>query len=158
MSDREPQRHSSQKTPGAPASPPRRTTGKGGAGGRDTEKQWQAMEKEGGLLTVSDLARQMGFGGGANAMARQLTGKGRILAVQRGGHFLYPGFQFDRGAGRVIPTVKDVIRMGRYAGWPDEQIALWFYTPHRQLSGKRPVDVRDNEEQLINLAEADIGK
>ena len=116
------------------------------------------MEREGGLFTVADLAMQLGFGGGSNSMARQLTGKGRVLAVQRNGHFLYPGFQFDAAGARVIPAVKDVIRMGRYAGWPDEQIALWFYTPNRKLSGKRPVDVRDNEEQLMNLAEADIEK
>ena len=115
------------------------------------------MEREGGLFTVAEIAQRLGFGGGPNAMARQLTGKGRILAVQRGEHFLYPGFQFDPG-GRVIPAVKDVIRMGRYAGWPDEQIALWFYTPNRQLSGKRPVDVRDNEEQLLNVAEENISK
>ena len=115
------------------------------------------MEREGGLYTVTQIAQQLGFGGGPNAMARQLTGKGRILAVHRGGHFLYPGFQFDWAGGRVLPTVKDVVRMGRYAGWPDEQIALWFYTPNRRLSNKRPVDVRDNEEQLMSLAEEDIG-
>ena len=116
------------------------------------------MEHEDGLFSISEIAQQLGFGGGANSMARQLTGKGRILAVQRHGHFLYPGFQFDAAGARVIPAVKDVIRMGRYAGWPDEQIAMWFYTPNRRLSGKRPVDVRQDEEQLLGLAEENIGR
>ena len=158
MSDRQPQRHSSEKAPNGPTPVPKRGAGKGTAAARDAEKQWQAMEREGGLFTVAEMAQRLGFGGGPNAMARQLTGKGRVLAVQRNGHFLYPGFQFDSAGPRVIPAVKDVIRMGRYAGWPDEQIALWFYTPNRQLSGKRPVDVRENEEQLLSVAEENISK
>lgn len=156
MSDRQPQRHSSAKAPAGPGQAAKRGTGKGPAAARDTEKRWQVMEREGGLYTVAEMAQRLGFGGGPNAMARQLTGKGRVLAVQRGGHFLYPGFQFDPAGPRVIPAVKDVIRMGRYAGWPDEQIALWFYTPNPQLSGKRPVDVRDNEEKLLGVAEENI--
>ncbi|MDK1328114.1 hypothetical protein [Arthrobacter sp. zg-Y1143] len=158
MSDRQPQRHSSEKAPAGSAPAAKRGAEKAPAADRDAEKQWQVMERDGGLFTISQIAQRLGFGGGQNAMARQLTGKGRILAVQRGGHFLYPGFQFEPAGGRVIPAVKDVIRMGRYAGWPDEQIALWFYTPNRQLSGKRPVDVRENEEQLLRVAEENISK
>lgn len=157
MSDRQPQRHSSSKPPAGPAPAAKGGAGKGTAADRDAEKQWQAMERDDGLFTITQIAQRLGFGGGPNSMARQLTGKGRILAVQRGGHFLYPGFQFDPAGGRVIPAVKDVIRMGRYAGWSDEQIALWFYTPNRQLSGKRPVDVRDNEEKLLGAAEDNMG-
>ncbi|MCQ1987380.1 hypothetical protein [Arthrobacter sp. zg-Y844] len=122
------------------------------------EAQWQSMEREDGLYTVAQIAQQLGFGGGPNSMARQLTGKGRILVVKRGEQFLYPGFQFDWNAERVLPTVKDVVRMGRQAGWPDERIALWFYTSHRRLSDKRPVDVRANEEELITLAGEEFGQ
>ena len=158
MNDRQPQRHSSEKAVPGTAPAAKRGAGKNPAADREAEKQWQVMEREGGLFTVAEIAQRLGFGGGPNAMARQLTGKGRVLAVKRGEHFLYPGFQFDSASARVIPAVKDVIRMGRYAGWPDEQIALWFFTPNRQLSGKRPVDVRTNEDQLLSVAEENIAK
>lgn len=113
------------------------------------------MEKD-GLYTITEAARRLGFGYGPNARAGRLTGKGKVLAVKRGQHFLYPGFQFDEPGGRMRPAVKDVIRLGRWAGWTDEQLALWFYAPNRALRGKRPVDVRDDEEQLISTAEKDM--
>lgn len=114
------------------------------------------MEREDGLYTILEAARRLGFGYGPNLRASQLTGKGRILAVRRGDAFLYPGFQFDEPGGRMVPPVKDVIRLGRWMGWTDEQIALWFYTPNSSLRGKRPVDVRADEEKLISAAEKDI--
>ncbi|MCQ1950643.1 hypothetical protein NNX28_11995 [Arthrobacter sp. zg-Y859] len=160
MSDRETQRHSSipprQAPASAPTPGPSRSPGTADTAGPET--QWQAMEREDGLYTVAQIAQQLGFGGGPNSMARQLTGKGRILVVKRGEQFLYPGFQFDWGSERVLPTVKDVVRMGRQAGWADERIALWFYTSNRCLSHKRPVDVRANEEELIALAGEEFGQ
>lgn len=115
------------------------------------------MEQEHGLYSISEAAQRLGFGAGPNLRAGQLTGRGRVLAVQRGGTFLYPGFQFDEPAGRTVPAVKDVVRRGRWAGWKDEQIALWFYSPNTSLQGRRPVDVRDDEEKLITTAEKDMG-
>lgn len=148
MSDRDThQRHSSQPTGAIPSIP----------SGKNAEALWRAMRQEHGLYTISEAAERLGFGYGPNLRAGRLTGKGRVLAVQRGGTFLYPGFQFDEPGGRTIPAVKDVIRMGRWAGWKDEQVALWFYSPNPSLQGKRPVDVRDDEESLISTAEKDMG-
>ncbi|MET4061951.1 hypothetical protein ABIB35_003529 [Arthrobacter sp. UYP6] len=148
MSDRDThQRHSSHPT-GAIRSIPT---------GKNAEALWRAMQREHGLYTISEAAARLGFGYGPNLRAGRLTGKGRVLAVQRNGTFLYPGFQFDEPGGRTVPAVKDVVRMGRWAGWKDEQVALWFYTPNRSLQGKRPVDVRDDEEKLISTAEKDMG-
>ncbi|MCC3301996.1 hypothetical protein [Arthrobacter sp. zg-Y895] len=158
MSDRETQRHSSLPPRQAPGSSPNLGSSRspGTAETAGPEAQWQSMEREDGLYTVAQIAQQLGFGGGPNSMARQLTGKGRILVVKRGEQFLYPGFQFDWNSERVLPTVKDVVRMGRQAGWPDERIALWFYTSNGGL--KRPVDVRSNEEELITLAGEEFGQ
>lgn len=114
------------------------------------------MEKD-GLYTITEAALRLGFGYGPNARASRLTGKGKVLAVKRGDKFLYPAFQFDEPGGRLLPAVKDVIRLGRSAGWTDEQVALWFYATNRSLRGKRPVEVRDDEEQLIGTAQKDMG-
>ncbi|MCC3270754.1 hypothetical protein MUG94_02290 [Arthrobacter gengyunqii] len=147
MSDRDThQRHSSHPT-GAIRSIP---------SGKNADALWRAMEREHGLYTITEAAQRLGFGYGPNLRAGRLTGKARVLAVHRGNTFLYPGFQFDEPGGRTIPTVKDVVRRGRWAGWTDEQVALWFYSPNRSLQGKRPVDVRDDEEKLISTAEKDM--
>lgn len=148
MTDREThQRHTSQPTDAVPPVP----------SGKQATALWSAMEQEDGLYTILEAARRLGFGSGPNLRASRLTGEGRVLAVKRGDTFLYPGFQFDVPGGRMIPAVKDVIRLGRWMGWTDEQVALWFYTPNRSLRGRRPVDVRDDEEKLISTAEKDIG-
>lgn len=147
MTDREThQRHSSHPT-GALRSLPT---------GKKADALWSAMQQEHGLYPILEAAQRLGFGYGPNLRASRLTGKGKVLAVRRGQAFLYPGFQFDEPGGRVIPAVKDVIRLGRWMNWPDEQIALWFYSPNRSLQGKRPVDVRDDEEKLIAAAETDM--
>lgn len=147
MSDRDTDRrqssHPAGTVPGIPS-------------GEKAEALWRAMQQEHGLYTISEAAQRLGFGSGPNLRARLLTGKGRVLAVQRGGTFLYPGFQFDEPGGRTIPAVKDVVRRGRWTGWKDEQIALWFYSSNPALHGKRPVDVRDDEEKLITTAEKDM--
>ena len=147
MSDREThQRHTSQSTGSGPAGP----------SFKDAEALWRTMAQEHGLYTITEAAHRLGFGHGHNLRATRLTGKGRVLAVRRGDTFRYPGFQFDEPSGRALPAVKDVVRRGRWAGWTDEQVALWFYAPNRLLQGKRPVDVRGDEEKLISTAEADI--
>lgn len=148
MTDREThQRHSSRPAGPVPAVP----------SGKRADAVWSAMEREHGLYTILEAAQRLGFGYGPNLRASRLTGKGRVLAVRRGQAFLYPGFQFDQPGGRMLPAVKDVIRLGRMMGWTDEQVALWFYTPNSVLQGKRPVDVRDDEAKLISTAEKDIG-
>lgn len=147
MTDREThQRHSSHPTGVLRTIP----------SGKKADALWSSMEREDGLYTILEAAQRLGFGYGPNLRASRLTGKGRVLAVKRGAQFLYPGFQFDVPGGRMIPPVKDVIRLGRWMGWTDEQIALWFYTPNSALQGKRPVDVRADEEKLISTAEKDI--
>ena len=127
-----------------------------GAPGPGSEEQWRSMEREFGLFTISEVAQRLGFGYGPNARAQRLAGKAPALAVRRGNGFRYPGFQFDEPGGRMIPVVKDIVRAARSAGWTDEQTTLWFCAPNRQLHGKRPVDLLDNEEQLISAADADI--
>ena len=147
MTDREThQRHSSQPTGAIRRIP----------SGKKADALFSAMEREDGLYTILEAAQRLGFGYGPNLRASRLTGKGRVLAVKRGDAFLYPGFQFDVPGGRMVPAVKDVIRLGRWMGWTDEQVALWFYTPNNLLQGKRPVDVRTDEEKLISAAEKDI--
>jgi len=138
-----------------PAAGPRGGRGSKGAAAADP---WDPVRREFGLYTVSELAERLDFGGQENLRARHLTGKARVLAVADNGSILYPGFQFDETRTRMVPAVKDVIRLGRLAGWRDEELIQWFCRPNPLLSGKRPVDVLQDEEHLLPAAEKDLSR
>ncbi|MFZ3417064.1 hypothetical protein [Arthrobacter sp. 3Tela_A] len=107
------------------------------------------------MYTISELADQLDFGGQDNLRAGHLTGKARVLAVADNGTFLYPGFQTRT---RMVPAVKDIIRLGRLGGWRDEELLQWFCRPNPLLSGKRPVDVLQDEELILPAAEKDLSR
>ena len=136
-----------------PAAGSRGRKGNKGAAAADP---WGAVRQEFGMYTISELADRLDFGGQDNLRANLLTGKARVLAVQDKGTFLYPGFQFDEVRTRILPSVKDIIRLGRLNGWLDEELLRWFSRPNPLLSGKRPVDVLQNEELLLPAAEKDL--
>ncbi|MBF4993467.1 hypothetical protein ITX31_04980 [Arthrobacter gandavensis] len=115
------------------------------------------VRREFGLYTAGELAARLDFGGPANPRARNLTGKAPVLALVEEG-VLYPGFQFDEKRNRVLPAVKDIVRMARLAGWRDEDLVTWFFRPNPLLSGKRPVDFREDEERLLPAAEKDFDR
>lgn len=131
---------------------------RGGKGrqGAVSADPWAAIRQEFGMYTISELASLLHFGGPENLRAAHLTGKARVLAVARQGTFLYPGFQFDEARTRMVPAVKDIVRMGRLQGWRDEDLLRWFCRPNPQLSGRRPVDVLQDEELLLPAAEHDL--
>lgn len=137
-----------------PASRP----GSKGARGAAAADPWERVRREFGLYTASELAERLDFGGTDNARARHLTGKAPVLAIVETGSVLYPGFQFDEKRTRMLPAVKDTIRLGRLSGRRDEELVRWFFRPNPLLSGKRPVDLREDEEQLLPAAERDLAR
>ena len=137
-----------------PASRP----GSKGAKGAAAAEHWDQVRSGFGLYTASELAERLDFGGAENMRARNLTGKAPVLAIVENGSVLYPGFQFDEKRTRMFPAVKDIIRIGRLARWRDEELVSWFFRPNPLLSGKRPVDLREDEEQLLPAAEKDLAR
>ena len=119
---------------------------------------WDQVRREFGLYSISELAGRLDFGGPENLRARLLTGKARVLAVADKAGIRYPGFQFDETRRRVIPVVKDITALGRRSGWRDEELLQWFCRPNPLLSGKRPVDVLQDEEHLLPAAEQDLSR
>lgn len=129
---------------------------RGGHQGRPAADRWQAVGREFGLYTIAELAVRMQFGSPENLRARNLTGDARVLAVPDGDRYLYPGFQFDEDAARMVPVVQDVVRQGRTSGWTDEELVLWFCRPNKALSGRRPVDALNDAQRLRGAAGEDF--
>lgn len=118
----------------------------------------EQVRREFGLYTAAELAGRLNFGGTENARAKNLTGKAPVLALTDGGGVLYPGFQFDEKRARILPAVKDIIRLGRSAGWRDEDLVSWFFRANPLLDGRRPVDLREDEETVLPAAEKDLAR
>ena len=91
-----------------------------------------------------------------SALAARWRSDKKIFAVQRGGRFLYPAFQFDaqglprKVISKVLAALGDAV-----GGW---QTALWFVTPNGWLAGKKPVDLLERKPDAVLDAAADVAE
>jgi hypothetical protein len=66
------------------------------------------LEQAGGAYTASEVADLLGITGDA---VRKRARKGRLLAIPRGGHSLYPAFQFDVSVSTVVPGFEAILAL-----------------------------------------------
>ena len=114
-----------------------------------TENVWKAIEAEFGLLTSHEVAKLIGTGKSGRSLASDQRAAGKLIGAKRGNKVLYPGFQFDVGAGKVRPATAPLIATAKEVGWDEEDLVLWLMAPSGYFDGDRPVDHLDDP----NLAE-----
>ena len=117
---------------------------------------YDRIDAEFGLLTSAQVADRMG----SRAMARRnaataARADGRLLAIRRGRYLLYPGFQFD--AEGVRPVIADLRAVAVGHGWDEASLIEWMVSPTTYLHGQRPVDVLDDPEGLLDVAQKALG-
>jgi HSP20 family molecular chaperone IbpA len=108
----------------------------------------EALFQEFGALTSSEVAELAGSEAkNRAALANRWKQEERIFSVTRHGLTLFPGFQFDE-QGRPKPVIAEVIRALGDEGsqW---ELALWFTKASGWLGGRRPVDLLDDEPQVV---------
>ena len=66
---------------------------------------------------------------------------GKLLAVQRGGRYVYPGYQFHPRHGTPSAAMATILPLFREAGWDDDSIALWFTGPQGSADGAIPAEL-----------------
>jgi len=66
------------------------------------------LEQAGGAYTASEVADLLGITGDA---VRKRARKGKLLAIPRGGHSLYPAFQFDVSGSTVVPGFEAILAL-----------------------------------------------
>ena len=81
--------------------------------------------------------------------ASSLRRQGRVLAVQRGGQYAYPQFQFANN-GRVRPVMLPLL--AALSEWEPEDIALWMDSSNGYLGGATPIDRIDDEQAVLAAA------
>jgi len=81
--------------------------------------------------------------------ASSLRRQRRVLAVQRGGQYAYPQFQFAN-SGRVRPVMQQLL--AALSEWDSADIALWMDSPNGYLGGATPIDRIDDEQAVFSAA------
>lgn len=117
---------------------------------------YDSVDAEFGLLTSSQAGDRIG----SRAVARRnaataARNEGRLVAVRRGRYLLYPGFQFD--AAGIRPVVADLVQVAFTHGWDETSLITWLVSPTTYLDGSRPVDIMDEPDRLVSLAQEVFG-
>lgn len=116
-----------------------------------TEKMWNRLESEFGLLTGQEVAGLLG----AEPNDRNLTAAKRtarkVIGVRRGNAYLYPGFQFEHGA--ILAVIPPLIQLADDNGRSLESLTAWMLSPSTSFEEEdRPVDHLHEPEAVLASA------
>ncbi|SEB54516.1 hypothetical protein SAMN04489806_1052 [Paramicrobacterium humi] len=122
--------------------------------GENIKKQ---IETEFGLLTSAEVAGLLGSSANRSAvrsLARDMRARGELLAIRRLNKYLYPGFQFDRSRGQVLPVVKPLLQIADERSWEPEDVVMWLCAPTTYfVDESRPVDhISRDPDLVLNVA------
>ncbi|MEA9999133.1 helix-turn-helix domain-containing protein [Cryobacterium sp. RTS3] len=104
------------------------------------------------LLTASDVAKALRLPEGDDVKVYGLCAKGRLLAFERGGEWVFPGFQFDAASGLIEPVIADLVRLAGDLGWANEELVIWLCSPSGYFGGDRPVNHLHESDDLLEKA------
>lgn len=119
-----------------------------------TENVWKGIDAEFALLTSMDVARLIGSKKSSRSFASDQRAAGKLMGVKRGNKILYPGFQFDLAAGKVLPKVPGLLKMASEVGWDEEDLILWLVAPSGYFDGDRPVEHLDDDDLVKKARQA----
>jgi hypothetical protein len=120
-----------------------------------TENHWRNMGAECGLLTSGQVAELLGASPSNRNLASRKRAAHQIAGVARGNAVLYPGFQFDRTRGAILPVMELLIRLATANGWTDEDLLLWLYSPTTSFADEgRPIDHLHDPDSVLAAAKA----
>lgn len=108
-----------------------------------------AMLNEFGAVAVDELEGLTGAEDTPPEMVVSWRNTDVIVAVQRHGATVVPGFQLDP-TGRPIPQLQPILQELHGYGMGDWERALWWMVPNSALDGRRPVDL------LPRISEPDV--
>jgi hypothetical protein len=93
------------------------------------------------MLTSAKVSELMGASTSNRNYASARRTAGQLLGVLRGKSYLYPGFQFDRERGVVLPVIPQLLKLSRENEWSDGDLILWLQGPTTSFEEEdRPVD------------------
>lgn len=117
---------------------------------------YNRIDVEFGLLTSTQVADRLGSRARARRNAAAAARReGKLIALQRGRYLAYPGFQFGpRGARPVIARLRTFATRN---GWDETSLIEWLVRPTTYLDGRRPVDILDEGDRVMQVARDAFG-
>lgn len=123
-----------------------------------TENAWREIEAEFGFLTGVEVAGILGSrSSNPTGYATDKRRAGKLIGVRRRNAFVYPGFQFDRAEGQVLPVIPELLKVAKKYDKTAEGLTQWLCAPTGQLDGDRPVDHLIHPERVLEAAENHYG-
>ena len=120
-----------------------------------TENAWRSMGAQFGLLTSGQVAELLGASPSNRTLASRRHAAHQIAGVVRRNAVLYPGFQFDRSQGTILPVMARLIGLATANGWSEEDLLLWLCSPTTSFEGQdRPVDHFHDPDSVLAAAKA----
>lgn len=118
-----------------------------------TENVWRTLADEFGLLTSTEVAETVRARSGNRTLANDWRKQGKLLGVKRLHGYEYPGFQFDRQTGAVLPVIAPLLALATESDRTPEGVAIWLVTPTTYFTSARPVDFIHETDRLLDVAE-----
>lgn len=124
---------------------------------QSTETVWKSIKDEFGLLTDREVSELLGTTPVNWNTVLILRNTGQIIAVNRRGFVLHPGFQFDRATRTVLPVVEPLLELARVNEWSSEDLTLWMVSPSTSFAeGDRPADHLRDPTAVLAAARLDM--
>ncbi|MBB5640428.1 hypothetical protein [Cryobacterium roopkundense] len=118
-----------------------------------TQDAWVRIEVEFGLLTSSQVAEVLGAKPSNRMLASRKHAAHLIAGLIRRNAVLYPGFQFDRVHGTILPLMARLIGLAVANGWTEHDLLLWLCGPTTSFEEEdRPVDHFHDPDSVIAAA------
>jgi hypothetical protein len=117
------------------------------------ENAWRRIEVEFGMYSSLEVGGILGARKPNRNAASEKRSSGQLIGVLRGNSYRYPGFQFDRNRGGILPVVPKLIAAARENGRSDEDLVYWLISPSAYFPElDRPVDHIREEDRLLAAA------
>lgn len=111
------------------------------------------IEAEFGLLTSTEAGKRMGSRSRApRNLAATAHRNDQLVAVRRGNHLVYPGFQFGPD-GQPLAVIGRLRETAQANEWSEAGLVQWLCSPTTYLDGDRPVDhLIDDPDRVVTVA------
>jgi hypothetical protein len=111
------------------------------------------IEAEFGMLTSTEAGKRMGSRSSApRNLAATAHRNGQLVAVRRGNHLAYPGFQFGPD-GQPLAVIGRLRENAEANEWSEAGLVQWLCSPTTYLNGDRPVDhLTEDPDRVVTVA------
>lgn len=119
---------------------------------RAENKMHDQISEEFGFLTVEEVVNLLGIKKPYQGVEEYRDG---MIWVNVNWKAMFPRFQFSETGPK--PVIKELITLGDKYHRTRSGLVYWMMSPTTYLAGKRPVDVIDDSQTLLNVAESSFG-